>query len=65
MLGEVLISKRELDNTEDGYAVSKIKDVDAQKYSNNATKLITKIIKTVMGIISKAWLENIRKLYKN
>ena len=65
MLGEVLISKRELDNTKDGYAVSTIKDVDAQKYSNNATKLITKIIKTVIGIISKAWLENICKWYKN
>ena len=60
----ILISERGLDNTENGYAVSTIKDVDTQKYPNNATKLIAKIIKTVVGIISIAWLENIRKWYK-
>ena len=51
MLGEVLICKRELDNTQDRYSVAILKDVArCQKYFYNATQLIIKIFKTVMVI---------------
>ena len=32
VLGEILICKRKLDNTEDSYAVTMLKDVDTWEY---------------------------------